>query len=93
MVRRSVESALPPPDERGRVQFGYGLVPSARGFGLATDAVVLAINHASQHGAVLAAANTNLDNVASQRVLTKNGFIEMARDDSLVYFERDLSPR
>lgn len=80
-----------PPDARGRVQFGFGLVPSARGFGLATDAVVLVINHASQHGAMLAAANTNLDNVASQRVLTKNGFIEVARDDSLVHFERDLS--
>lgn len=82
-----------PPDEQGRIEFGYGLVPSARGVGLATEAVTLAVSHAGQHGALVAAADTDLDNVASQRVLEKCGFIEVARDGSLVYFERDLSAR
>ncbi|WP_440708971.1 GNAT family N-acetyltransferase [Herbiconiux sp. YIM B11900] len=80
-----------PPDERGRVEFGYGLVPSARGAGLATEAVTLAVDHASRHGAILAAADTDLDNRASQRVLEKSGFAEVRRNDSLVWFERDLS--
>lgn len=33
-----------PPDASGTVEFGYGLVPSARGAGLATEAVGLALD-------------------------------------------------
>lgn len=44
-----------PPDGNGRVTFGYGLVPSARGRGLATEAVKVALEHVARHGARLAA--------------------------------------
>ncbi|UFS58179.1 GNAT family N-acetyltransferase [Subtercola endophyticus] len=80
-----------PPDTTGRVEFGYGLVPSARGGGLATDAVTLALNSARAHGAAVAAADTDQDNRASQRVLLKSGLIEVARRDSLIFYERDLT--
>lgn len=40
-----------PPDGTGTVEFGYGLVPSARGAGLATEAVELALQHAAESGA------------------------------------------
>ena len=80
-----------PPDGTGRVEFGYGLVPSARGAGLATEAVILAMGHASKHGATLAAADTDSENIASQRVLRKSGFTEVARRGSLLYFERALT--
>ena len=82
-----------PPNDSGRVEFGYGLVLSARGVGLATEAVTLAIDYASRHGATLAAADTDLENLASQRVLAKSGFIETARRGSLIYFERDMTAR
>ncbi|SDP23651.1 Protein N-acetyltransferase, RimJ/RimL family [Microbacterium testaceum StLB037] len=77
-----------PPDELGHVEFGYGLVPSARGAGLATEAVGLALRFASAWGARVAAADTDVRNIASQQVLLKNGFSEIRRDDALVYYRR-----
>lgn len=79
-----------PPDEQGRVEFGYGLVPDARGQGLATEAVLLALDLAARCGAAIAAADTESSNVASQRVLTKAGLLPTGRDGSLVLYERDL---
>lgn len=82
-----------PPGEDGRVEFGYGLVPSARGRGLATEAVQIALKHAARHGARLAAADTSTSNFASQRVLAKAGLKEVGRDESLAFFERSLVAR
>lgn len=79
-----------PPDATGRVEFGYGLVPSARGAGLATEAVRLALGHASSWGARVAVADTAPENVASQRVLVKSGLVEVRRDEALVVFRRIL---
>ncbi|WP_423922830.1 GNAT family N-acetyltransferase [Frigoribacterium sp. 2-23] len=79
------------PDEEGRVEFGYGLVPSARGAGLATEAVTLALEHARRHGARTAVADTEVANAASRRVLEKSGLTETGRRGSLVLYERDLS--
>lgn len=80
-----------PPDASGRVEFGYGLVPAARGVGLATEAVRAALATASAHGARLAAADTEESNLASQRVLEKAGMTRTHRDGGLVYFERRLT--
>ncbi|WP_131847756.1 MULTISPECIES: GNAT family N-acetyltransferase [unclassified Curtobacterium] len=82
-----------PPDETGTVEFGYGLVPSARGAGLATEAVQIALQHAATRGAKIAVADTDVENVASQRVLEKNGLIEVRRDPSLVVYQRILAVR
>ena len=79
-----------PPDGTGTVEFGYGLVPSARGAGIATEAVELALQHAADNGARAAAADTDVANVASQRVLEKNGFVEVRRSAALVYYRREL---
>lgn len=80
-----------PPDREGTVELGYGLVPSARGEGLATAAVMLALEHAQAWGARRAAADTEVTNGASRRVLTKSGLLETGRRGSLVLYERDLS--
>ena len=82
-----------PPDADGRIEFGYGLVPSARGEGLATSAVLLALEHAGRRGATIAAADTEVDNAASRRVLTKSGLAELGRNGSLVLYERVLTAR
>ena len=82
-----------PPDNDGRVEFGYGLVPSARGRGLATEAVKIGLQLAARHGARLAAANTSVSNVASQRVLAKAGLIEVGRNESVVFFQCSLIAR
>jgi len=79
-----------PPDDTGTVEFGYGLVPSARGAGLATEAVELALQHAADNGARAAVADTDVTNAASQRVLEKNGFVEVRRSAALAYYRREL---
>jgi RimJ/RimL family protein N-acetyltransferase len=79
-----------PPDPTGRIEFGYGLIADARGAGLATEAVRAALDFAASRGARSAAADTDLDNVASQHVLEKAGLVEVRRDESLVYYERAL---
>ncbi|WP_258378185.1 GNAT family N-acetyltransferase [Curtobacterium sp. MCPF17_047] len=79
-----------PPDGTGTVEFGYGLVPSARGAGLATEAVELALRHAADNGARAAMADTAIANLASRRVLETNGFVEVERRAALVYYRRDL---
>ena len=79
-----------PPDDDRRIEFGYGLVPSARGEGLATEAVRAALDFAARRGARIAAADTEIDNIASQQVLLKAGLSEVRRDGSQVFYERQL---
>ena len=79
-----------PPDASGAVEFGYGLIPAARGCGLASAAVMLALHHAGQWGALRAKADTERTNAASRRVLEKAGLHEVGRRGDLVFFERAL---
>lgn len=80
-----------PPDASGRVELGYGLVPGARGAGLASEAVGLALRLARDAGATVAAADTEEENTASRRVLTTAGFLEVEHQGHLVLFERPLA--
>jgi ribosomal-protein-alanine N-acetyltransferase len=64
-----------PPDPDGELMVGYGLVPSARGKGYATEALrVVAGYGLAQPGVTRIVADPDLDNVASHRVLEKAGF-------------------
>lgn len=81
------------PDGHGRVEFGYGLVPSARGQGLASEAVEGALDHAARKGARVAVAEAETGNIASQRVLTKAGFTDVDRKGSLIRYELTLPVR
>jgi len=76
-----------PPDPRGVVTVGYGLVAVARGHGFATEAVREALAIAWEAGARLVAADTAADNVDSQRVLLRAGFREVRRTPESVFFE------
>jgi RimJ/RimL family protein N-acetyltransferase len=77
-----------PPDDTRQVVFGYGLVESARGAGLATETVRRALEVAAENGTLSAAADTDLHNRPSQRVLEKARLIETPRDESTIYFSR-----
>jgi RimJ/RimL family protein N-acetyltransferase len=81
-----------PPDERGQVTIGYGLVPGARGFGYATEAVgaLVAFCRSCDHVRVML-ADTDHDNTASQRVLEKNGFAFLRESDGKRYYRVDVS--
>jgi RimJ/RimL family protein N-acetyltransferase len=64
------------PDAAGTAMIGYGLVPSARGAGYATEALreIVAFSFA-QDEVVRLEADPDRDNVASHRVLEKSGFV------------------
>ena len=79
-----------PPDETGTVEFGYGLVPAARGRGLASAAVTEGLRIAAGHGAVRAIADTDEANLASLAVLARAGMSEIRREGGTVYVARDL---
>lgn len=83
-----------PPDERGGVEIGYGLVESARGQGLITDALRLAVPAAEAAGAWVQ-AHTAYDNVASRRALLSAGFVETGavNDSGEARFARPGAPR
>ncbi|WP_101847903.1 GNAT family N-acetyltransferase [Zhihengliuella sp. ISTPL4] len=83
---------LGPPDADGAVGLGYGLVPAARGAGLATEAVRGALRIAEAHGALEVRADTTTENVASQCVLEKAGFEVVRQTDTAVFYRRLLTP-
>ncbi len=80
-----------PPDETGRVEIGYAIVPSQRRRGYATQALRLLAERAQSLGAATLIAETEVDNDGSQGVLTKVGFVRYAQDDRTAWFERALS--
>jgi RimJ/RimL family protein N-acetyltransferase len=76
----------------GCVEIGYGLVPSARGNGYAAEAVSALLAVAAEHGVSRVIADTALENVASQRTLTRAGFRITGSDNQLHYYEVHLGP-
>jgi len=75
-----------PPDTTGEVTIGYGMVEAEWGQGYGTQAVARLIEICRAHGGVNAVnADTDLDNIGSQRVLEKNGF-ERVRTTSTQHY-------
>ena len=71
----------------GCVEIGYGLAPSARGDGYAAEAVVAVLSLAAEHGLSRVVADTTLDNIASQRTLSRAGFRLVGSDDEQQLYE------
>ncbi len=86
IIRRSDGAAvgttgfLAPPDERGQVELGYGLVEAARGCGLVTDVLLLGVPAAEAAGASVR-ARAAVDNIPSRRALERAGFLLTGRAD------------
>lgn len=64
------------PPVEGIVDLGYGLAPSARGRGVATEAVQLLLAWVAQRGAVQARCEVLPSNEASLRLLARLGFAD-----------------
>jgi ribosomal-protein-alanine N-acetyltransferase len=80
-----------PPDEAGTVMVGYGLVEPARGHGYATEALRALVGYAArQSAAKRMVADTEKDNVPSQRVLDKAGFAKTHETDDAFWYALDL---
>ena len=78
------------PDALGRVEVGYGVAPSQRDRGFATEAVEALIDWASQHGALLMTAECLDHNAASIRVLEKTGLVRKDRVNDMLKWELPL---
>ena len=63
------------PDERGMVEIGYALLPEARGYGYAIEAVRAAFDWATRsHGVHIFRASVAPDNERSLNLIAKLGF-------------------
>jgi len=69
------------------VEVGYGLAPSARGHGYATEALTALLTLAANHGVAAVLADTTGDNIASQRTLARAGFTFVGADADLQHYE------
>ncbi|MFD4233076.1 GNAT family N-acetyltransferase [Streptomyces sp. NPDC058542] len=75
-----------PPDEHGHVTIGYGVVPSARGQGYASEALRALLSFARAAGVVSVKGDADHDNIASQRVMTAAGMRPVGEDERVTYF-------
>jgi ribosomal-protein-alanine N-acetyltransferase len=79
---------LGPPDATGSVEIGYGLVPSQRGKGIATEAVNGLLSTAWTDPLIkLVVAFTDRDNEPSQDVLRRVGFRHVHSDNRQLRWE------
>jgi len=84
---------LGPPDATGSVEIGYGLVPSQRGKGIATEAVNGLLDAAWRDPVVkLIIAFTDKDNEPSQGVLRRVGFQQVDSNSEQLRWEVEREP-
>ncbi len=70
------------PNEKGEIEIGYGSHELFRGKGIMTEAVGVLTEWAFRQPGVLAiVAETDPENIASQRILEKNGFQKTGTND------------
>lgn len=71
----------------GCVEIGYGLAPSARGQGYAAEALTALLTVAADHGVFRVVADTEKDNLASQRTLERAGFRQSGAGEHRYLYE------
>ncbi|MFB8033531.1 GNAT family N-acetyltransferase [Streptomyces sp. NPDC056004] len=81
------------PDENGEVTIGYGLAPSARGMGYASEALRALLLFAREQGVSRVHGDSDLDNTASQRVMEAVGMRLVKQDERLKYYRIDWGRR
>jgi RimJ/RimL family protein N-acetyltransferase len=84
------------PEPDGSAEVGYGLAESARGSGFATEALEGVATWATDQGLRVLVALTTPDNLASQRVLERTGFVRgelvQVEDGQMIRWQRRLQP-
>ncbi|WP_406390097.1 GNAT family N-acetyltransferase [Streptomyces sp. NBC_00887] len=77
------------PDSDGRVTIGYGLIPSVRGLGYASEALRALLAFARSQGVVSVKGDADLDNTRSHHVMAAAGMRLVGEDDRLKHFRID----
>ena len=79
------------PPRDGLVEVGYGVVPDARGRGVASEALRAILGVAASVESVKrVCGRTTPDNVASQRVMLSAGMQLVGRDPEFLHYEVDI---
>lgn len=79
------------PPRDGLVEVGYGVVPSMRGQGVATEALRTVLALAGGYEQVRrVCGRTTPDNVASQHVMLSAGMALVGRDPDFLHYEVDI---
>lgn len=76
-----------PADETGTVTIGYGLVPSVRGRGYASEALRGLLLLARGHGVSRVKGDADHENTASHHVMIAAGMRPAGQDERVRYFE------
>lgn len=76
-----------PADENGSVTIGYGLIPSARGRGYASESLRELLLFARARGVTCVKGDADHDNIASQHVMMAAGMRPAGQDERVRYFE------
>ncbi|MFJ8752941.1 GNAT family N-acetyltransferase [Streptomyces sp. NPDC102441] len=76
-----------PADANGSVTIGYGLIPSARDQGYASEALRELLLFARARGVTCVKGDADHDNIASQHVMTAVGMRPAGEDERVRYFE------
>ncbi|MBE7172441.1 MAG: GNAT family N-acetyltransferase [Williamsia sp.] len=80
-----------PPNARGEIEIGYGTQAHQRGKGYMTEAVGAMVAWAAAQPAVKAVlAETHNSNLASMRVVEKNGFEQFDRKRDMLWWKKEL---
>jgi RimJ/RimL family protein N-acetyltransferase len=79
-----------PPDDDRAVEIGYGICASRQGLGLMSEAVERLCQLARSQGALRVTAETDVTNLASQRVLEKSGFTRDPVQKGPIWWRREL---
>ena len=81
------------PNEKGAVEIGYGIDPFFQRRGYMSEAVEALIKWAFSHPECRAITATSVlvDNFASQKVLLRNGFVEIGQDEKGINFRLERS--
>jgi len=79
------------PDETGTVEIGYGTYPAFQHRGYMSEIVGGLVSWVSRQPDVRRVmADTDVENLASQRVLQKNGFLFVEETEGLIWWELDF---
>jgi [ribosomal protein S5]-alanine N-acetyltransferase len=78
-----------PPVDGGRVEIGYGTMPTMQGKGYMTEAVKGMLQWAAARKDIkVVLAETNADNIPSIRVVEKTGFEQMGKHGENLYWKK-----
>ena len=79
------------PDDKGKVEIGYGTMPERQGKGYMSEAVAGMIEWVTGRADVKCVlAETDQNNHASIRVVQKNGFLQYDRKGEMLWWRRNV---